>query len=165
MKRRAFVLTSIAALAAACSRQQPSAPARETPEAANFPDPAETVRPLYERYMDPNATFPALLDQAPWSQAMRAALAAMMVRSEAEQAPVLDFDPFINAQDYQISTATVATEGVVANSHATVRAAFVNAGAPDEILYDLIWEGETWKVDNVRHEGWDLRQIAAGGPG
>jgi hypothetical protein len=164
MKRRAFVLTAAAALAASCSPPQQSAAPENTP-AGDYPDPAETIRPLYERYMDPNAAFPALLDQAPWSPAMRGALEAMIARSQAEQAPILDFDPFINAQDYQISAVTVATEGVVANSHATVRAAFVNAGAPDEVLYDLVWEGEAWTVDNVRHEGWDLRQIAQGGPG
>jgi hypothetical protein len=162
MRRRVFILISAAALAAACSRQQ-QPEGKEAPS-QDFPDPVEIVRPLYDRYMSDNATFPSLLEQAPWSQTMRAALEAMMARSIAEQAPILDFDPFVNAQDYQISTVTVTTEAVVVNSHAVVGVAFVNAGTQDGVVYDLVWEGEAWKVDNIRHQGWELRQIAQGGP-
>lgn len=28
-------------------------------------------------------------------------------------------------------------------------------------LDDMIWEDGAWKVDNMRGDGWDLRQIAA----
>jgi len=90
---------------------------------------------------------------------MRGQLEAMMARSQANEAPILDFDPFINAQDWMVTAVAVTTDGVVANSHATVRARFTNLSDEDEVVYDLVWEGGGWRVDNIRHEGWDLRQI------
>jgi hypothetical protein len=69
----------------------------------------------------------------------------------------------VNAQDWQIISVAVTTDGVVANSHATVRARFVNGSTEDEVVYDLVWEGGGWRVDNMRHTGWDLRQIITQG--
>jgi hypothetical protein len=86
----------------------------------------------------------------------------MMARSQAQGEPILDFDPLIDAQDYQLTNLNVTTDAVVANSHATVRANFTNAGAPSEVVYDLIWENGGWRVDNVRTSRWDLRAITAG---
>ena len=68
--------------------------------------------------------------------------------------------PIIAAQDYQLSNLNVATEAVVEGSHASTRAAFDNSGTRTEVVYDLVWEDDRWKVDNIRGEGWDLRQIA-----
>ena len=86
----------------------------------------------------------------------------MMARSQARGEPILDFDPLIDAQDYQLSDLNVTTDSVVENSHATVRANFVNAGAMSEVVYDLVWENGGWRVDNIRTSRWDLRLIAAG---
>lgn len=161
MHKRELLLGMAVALLAACQREpeqaEPPAPA---PDAA-IADPASVIAPLYERYRtDPAATtFPTLLEQAPWSSAMRGQLEAMMARSQANEAPILDFDPFINAQDWMVTAVAVTTDGVVANSHATVRARFTNLSDEDEVVYDLVWEGGGWRVDNIRHEGWDLRQI------
>jgi hypothetical protein len=162
MNRRDVALCVGAMALAACSRQQQKG---ETP-AAEGADPADVIAPLYARYMtDPAVTtFPALEDQAPWSASMRQALVAMMARSADENEPVLDFDPFANAQDWQISNVNVTTEAVSVGSHAVVRASFLNAEAPQEVVYDLIWENGGWRVDNMRsggpRDGWDLRQIA-----
>jgi hypothetical protein len=83
----------------------------------------------------------------------------MMARSRAANEPILDFDPFIDAQDYEITGVTVATEALVERSSAVVRAQFVNLGQDKEVLYDLIWEADGWRVDNMRGQTWDLRQI------
>jgi hypothetical protein len=93
---------------------------------------------------------------------MLAALQAMTARSQARGEPILDFDPLIDAQDYQLADLNVSTDGVVENSHATVRARFTNSGAPAEIVYDLVWEDGGWRVDNIRTSRWDLRVITAG---
>ncbi len=157
MRRRDFLVAagSVAVLAA-CSRETP-------PEApATGPDPAETIRPLYDRYMTEGAEFPSLEQQAPWSAAMLASLQSMMARSQAQGEPILDFDPLIDAQDYQLTNLNVATEALAENSHATVRASFTNAGAPTEVVYDLIWENGGWRVDNIRSSRWDLRAITTG---
>jgi hypothetical protein len=166
MKRRDFLWVGLAAAVAACQRQDATAPAPQGADgSAGVADPATVILPLYERYKTNPAvtTFPALPEQAPWSSGLRAEIEAMMVRSQATQEPILDFDPFVNAQDWQIGAVAVTTDGVVENSHATVRAHFVNGDREDEVVYDLIWEGGGWRVDNIRHEGWDLRQIVRQG--
>jgi hypothetical protein len=146
---------------AACT--PPQAEKTETPasNARAVTDPAAVIRPLYDRYMTPNAEFPSFQEQAPWSNSLWALLSAMTARSEQINEPILDFDPLIGAQDYQLSNLNVATEALSEGSHAVVRASFNNAAAHTEIVYDLIWEADRWKIDNIRGDGWDLRQIAA----
>ncbi len=162
MQRRSFLLAAAGAALAACSRESAKAP-EPAPEAAAGPDPVTAIRPLYDRYLTPNAVFPPLENQAPWSSALQAQLQTMMARSEAINEPILDFDPLIGAQDYELTNLNVTADGVVYGSHAVVRASFTNLGEPREILYDLIWENGAWRVDNVRGADFDLRQIAASG--
>jgi hypothetical protein len=163
MNRRALVVSVAAAGLTACSREPAKAPG--APEAAPpaFPDPADTIRPIYAPYMSQSG-IPRLRSQAPWSADLAAQIDAMMARSEALNEPILDFDPVINAQDWQLSGLEVSTDGVVQSSHAVVRARFVNMGRQDEVLYDLIWENDGWRVDNIRSSGWDLRQIITQNP-
>ena len=156
MHRRAIIL-SAAALLAACSQEEKKGDAEPV---APAPDPAAVIRPLYDRYLTEGAQFPEFRDQAPWSASLWTQLEAMMARSEALNEPILDFDPLIDAQDYQLTNLNVATEALSENSHATVRASFANAGRPTEVVYDLIWENGGWRVDNIRASNWDLRQIA-----
>lgn len=155
---RRTIIAALLALAAACT------PANETSggDAHAAPDPATVVSALYEPYMTEGATFPDFEHQAPWSASLWAALQAMTERSQQIGEPILDFDPLIDAQDYQLSNIAVTTDGVVENSHATVRAQFTNAGTPTEVIYDMVWEDGGWRVDNIRTSQWDLRQIAAG---
>lgn len=160
MLHRRIILIAALALAA-CT--PPSPPKQED---APIPDPAEIIRPLYERYLtDPAATtFPTLEEQAPWSASMRQALVDMMARSQAANEPILDADPFVLAQDWQISAVAVSTDAVVANSHAVVRSRFVNIDQPREVLFDMVWEEGGWRVDNIRGEGFDLREVTARQP-
>lgn len=158
MRRRELMLALGAAALAACTPPQEGkgeAPARAVT------DPSAVISPLYARYMTLNAEFPSFQEQAPWSNSLWAVLSAMTQRSEQINEPILDFDPIIGAQDYQLSELNVANEAITEGSHAVVRAMFKNAGTQTEIIYDLIWEDDRWKVDNIRGEGWDLRQIAA----
>lgn len=166
MNRRAILVGALVLAVAACQPQPTETPSEET-EAQTYPDPAEAIAPLYERYRtDPMVTtFPTLTEQAPWSAAMRATLEAMVARSQTAEEPILDFDPFVNAQDWRVGAVSVTTDGVVANSHATVRARFVNFDREDEVVYDLVWEGGAWRVENIRHSEWDLKRIASAGPG
>jgi hypothetical protein len=158
MHRRLVLAGAIAALAA-CSQPQQKADAGDGADGAA--DPAAVIRPLYDRYMSEGAAFPSFEQQAPWSADLWAQLSAMSARSQALNEPILDFDPIIGAQDYQLSNLNIVNEAVSEGSHAVVRASFDNAGAHSEIVYDLIWDGGGWRVDNIRGDGWDLRQIAA----
>jgi hypothetical protein len=164
MLRRVIMALASAALLAAC-QQEPAGEPAPTDVVVVEADPAAVIAPLYARYRtDPAVTtFPSLPEQAPWTADMRARLEAMMTRSATSEAPILDFDPFVNAQDWLVTDVTATTDGVVERSHATVRAHFVNNQAEDEVVYDLVWESGAWRVDNIRHAGWDLRQIISQG--
>lgn len=153
MNRRALLTMVAAAAIAACSRDT----TRPTP--ASAPDPADAVRPIYTPYMTENATFPQFRDEAPWSADLWAKIEVMIQRSDEIDEPILDFDPAIGAQDGRVSNLVLTTESLVENSHATVRARFTNLDRQDEIVYDLIWENGGWRVDNIRGDDWDLRQI------
>lgn len=167
MRRRNLILGAGATTAlAACQRQQQKAEAPAAGEggaARAMTDPAMVVCQLYDPYLTPNATFPAFRDQAPWSAGLWAEIEAMTARSQARNEPILDFDPVIGAQDHQLSNLSVATEAISENSHAVVRVSFTNLGRGEEIVYDLVWEGDRWRVDNIRGANWDLRQIARQG--
>jgi hypothetical protein len=162
MLRRNLLLGLSAAALAACS---PAADKQDEPAADGagraMTDPAMVIRQLYEPYLTQGATFPDFQNQAPWSASLWTTLEAMMARSQAINEPILDFDPLIAAQDYQLSNLNVVTESLVEASSAVVRASFTNANTPTEVVYDMIWENDRWKVDNIRGQGWDLRQIAS----
>jgi hypothetical protein len=162
MNRRNFVIAAAAALAA-CSRQTeaPETPVAEEGAGRAMTDPAMVIRHLYEPYLTQGATFPSFREQAPWSADLWAELEAMMARSQALNEPILDFDPLIAAQDYQLSNLNVVAESMVEASHAVVRASFNNLDQTTEVIYDMVWENDRWKVNNIRGDGWDLRQIAA----
>jgi hypothetical protein len=158
MHRRTIILSAAALAAlAACSREKKG----DAPAAAPASDPAAVIRPLYDRYMTEGAQFPDFRNQAPWSASLWTQLEAMNARSEAMNEPILDFDPLIDGQDYQLSNLTVTTDALVENSSAVVRASFTNAGHPSEVVYDMVWEDGGWRVDNIRTAAWDLRQIAS----
>lgn len=159
-----IVILAAALLALTACSQPPQQPAAEDPA---ITAPGDLVRSLYGRYLnpDPNAPFPALEEQAPWSAAMRQELVDMIARSNAADAPILDFDPFVNARDGATSALRVETESVVDNSHAVVRASFMQDTRAEEVVYDLIWENGAWRIDNMRSADWDLRQIARSDPG
>jgi hypothetical protein len=114
----------------------------------------------------PEFQYPDLKDQAPWSASLRQA----MIDQDARFAAVtdgdpegIDFDVFVNGQDWQLSNLNVASENVVTRTRALVRATFVNAGAATEVDYDMVWENGGWRIDDVRSgvgaDAWDLRAL------
>jgi len=164
MNKLMLIIGLSAALAiAACSPPEAGKQDARAAESAGraTTDPATVIRQLYDPYLTPGATFPDFEHQAPWSNSLWTVLQAMMARSQAINEPILDFDPLISAQDYQLTDLNVMQESLVEAQTATVRATFKNAGAASEVVYDMVWENDRWKVDNIRGEGWDLRQIAS----
>lgn len=146
---------------AACSPPQQSTrnPAESSARGRAITDAAAVVQALYGPYRVADGQTPLLEQAAPWSARMAADIAAMHARTAAGDAPPLDFDPIIDAQDYLLSDISTTADSVVEGSHAIVRARFTNIGEPQEVLYDLVWEGDRWKVDNIRTSEWDMREI------
>ncbi len=161
MRINALIVTFAAAVLAACSppASGPTQAPADTGASRAVTDPAAVVSGLYAPYIGTDVEPPSLDEAAPWSAQMAADIAAMRARTAAGDGPTLDFDPIIDAQDFQLSRISATTDAVVEGSHAVVRARFTNIGEQHEILYDLVWENDRWKVDNIRTSEWDMRTI------
>jgi hypothetical protein len=147
MTRRILFAFVVAALAA-CSRAQPGA------------DPIAAVQPIYAPYVE-NRNPPGLLDVAPWTPELRDLLRSAQEASRETGEPVIDFDPIIDGQDWQIAAVAVTLEAPPADGRAEVAARFNNQGDEVEVIYDLVEADGGWRVDNLRTENWSLRAILA----
>lgn len=64
----------------------------------------------------------------------------------------IDFDPFVNGQDYEISKLEIG-EAYYAAGKATVRVTFSNFDTSTELGFLLVQEDGGWKIDDVWHGG------------
>jgi len=60
----------------------------------------------------------------------------------------LDFDPYIDGQDYQISDLKFG-EPTIDGDMAKVEVTFKNLDTPDDLMFTLVKEPDGWKVDDV----------------
>ena len=90
----------------------------------------------------------------------------MAERSEAAEMPIIDFDPFINAQDYEISDLVIA-DPVIEGDAAMVAVSFSNFGEAQELHFMLVDGAEGWKIDDIEATGefgWRLSELLAADP-
>jgi Protein of unknown function (DUF3828) len=148
--RRAIPALILALGVLACAAPKPGA------------DPVAAVAPLYDRYVA-NQNPPGLLDLAPWTHELRGLLARAMDLSKQQDEPnaVVDFDPIVDGQDWQISDVQVSISKPPADGRAEVVAHFKNFGQPVQVTYELRQEDGGWRIDNIRGEHWTLRQMLA----
>jgi hypothetical protein len=130
--------------------------------AEDYADPRALVEALYAGYQAPNEFPPDI--SALQSKRLNDLFAADAKEADGEIGRI-DFDPFINGQDYDISKVEV-SEPSYAAGKAMVRVNVVNFGVPDEFGLLLVQEGGGWKVDDVWNEGsndgYDLLDILQG---
>ena len=67
----------------------------------------------------------------------------------------LDFDPYIDGQDYQIGNLAIG-EPAVTGDIATVEVTFTNFGAPEDLTFTLVKQSDGWKVDDVVNHNKDF---------
>ncbi len=60
----------------------------------------------------------------------------------------LDFDPYIDGQDYQI-TDLVFHDAVITGDTAKVEVTFKNFDTSEDLMFTLVKEADGWKVDDV----------------
>lgn len=110
-----------------------------------YPTPEALLEAFYQPYMDDSFSDD---DSAFRSQALQA-----LYDHDAEITPegeigVIEFDPFINGQDYAISNLVIGTPSITDDS-ATVAVSFDNFDQPMVLTYDLVREDGGWKIDDV----------------
>ncbi|KKB79976.1 hypothetical protein VW35_05800 [Devosia soli] len=67
----------------------------------------------------------------------------------------IEFDPYIDGQDYQITDFNI-DELEVGEETATVEVTFKNMGQPTTITYDLVYENNGWRIDDLEGENADF---------
>ncbi|HHY51506.1 MAG TPA: DUF3828 domain-containing protein [Alphaproteobacteria bacterium] len=128
-----------------------------------FDDPKGLIEYAYAPYE--NDTFPGDPTEL-YSPTLRQLWADMAARSEATGEPILDFDPLINAQDYELSELIIA-DPVVKGDSAEVAVSFSNFGEPQELHFYLVRRAEGWKIDDIESVGpypWRLSELLAANP-
>lgn len=134
--------------------------------AQTVPDqsPDELVTFIYQQYVGKKGTDefnfhwsePPLVDHL-----FEPALARAIVKASKSDEPVIDYDPFANAQDFEIKSYTLQTEQKTAD-RARVAATFVNFGKSVAVHYDLIRSKSGWRIRDITADGGktSLRKIA-----
>ena len=144
---RTFGLIFILALSIALARSQPAA------------DPGRLITAIYDSYMQPGdgPDYPPNL----YSRRLQALIEADRNATPPGDVGHLDFDVFVNGQDWKLSKLRIVTLSRSA-TRAQVRVNFVNMGTPSELVFDLIFENGAWSIDEVRSvgdKGWTLSDI------
>ncbi|OYX83392.1 MAG: hypothetical protein B7Y75_05420 [Azorhizobium sp. 35-67-5] len=130
-----------------------SAQAGQAGQAGQAPD--AVVRALYQHYFD---TAPETVVSFDYSDPTTAksyfdpALAKLMVADAKRAEPHLDFDPFIDGQDFELSPITYQTK-TVSRGEAQVTAQFLNFDETKSIVFKVVRTGAGWRIADVQWGG------------
>ena len=117
--------------------------------AVDFTSPKAVVEALYEPYFQPAESFDyQLLDATPLQSAGLKALFDKDREEAGDGMGRIDFDPYVNGQDFQLTDLVVA-EPVYVAGRAVVAVSFANFEQPRDMGYLLVQEGEAWKIDDM----------------
>jgi hypothetical protein len=123
--------------------------------------PEATVETLYAPYVASNDTPPPDLASLPLTAELKAVIDKAGVYSEMLNEPVIDYDPIVGAQDWQISDVSVAREGAPREDGADVVATFKNGGEPKRVLFLMRRVDGDWRIDDIGEGADSLRAIVS----
>jgi hypothetical protein len=124
-----------------------------TPLLAADPSAHDFVAAIYDTYVSKEHNGLALDSDAKVRRYFEPALAALILKDRRQssrrgEVGMLDFDPFVDAQDWQISDLAIAVEeSGPGKARATVK--FKNADRQSTVVLDLAKIGKAWKIGNV----------------
>lgn len=114
--------------------------------------PFETPEALLEAFYQPYFTDNFSDDESALrSQALNTLYAADEANTPAGELGALSFDPYVDGQDYQLSNFVIG-EAKIDGDQAVVDVSFDNFDQPVELTYELVFEDDGWKIDDVVSE-------------
>ncbi|HEX8667317.1 MAG TPA: DUF3828 domain-containing protein [Allosphingosinicella sp.] len=140
-----------------------SGPRGEPSNDKGVADPVAYVRSIYDSYL-------ASRDPVDPSGAYSPGLQALIEKDREEaggEVGRLDFDPWINGQDWEIASVDLREEPARGGGR-TVVARFKNMDAATENRFSFVKAGDKWLIDDIENVGgpadthWRLRQILSG---
>lgn len=125
--------------------------------------PQAFVEDIYRAYLDKNGKGNPLSSDAiirgyfapPLAQAMIADFAAAEKRGEV---PMLNGDPFVDAQDWEISNLKIAVKSTSPDA-AIATVAFVMFNEPRSVMLELVRTPAGWRVAEIRSRTGSLRAL------
>lgn len=145
MPNRRTLLLNGAALYAAVALASPLAAA--DPSAHDF------VAAIYDSYVGKDRNGLALDSDAKVRRYFEPSLAALILKDRREakrrdEVGTLDFDPFVDAQDWDIAAFDIAVNDAgPGKANATVK--FANSGSDSTVVLDLVKIKDAWKISNI----------------
>jgi hypothetical protein len=128
-------------------------------------DPVEYIRAIYRAQVSQAYNkVPAWYDWA-YSPRLRALIVADQKAAHGEVGRI-DFDPIINAQDWELGDVTV-TPVSRSPDRVVVDAEFLNFGYETQIRYDFVRVRGRWLIDEIQSlkgQRWTLSKILSGAP-
>ena len=127
-----------------------------TPLAAADPSAHDFVAAIYDMYVSKERNGLALDSDAKVGRYFEPSLAALILKDRKQatrrgEVGTLDFDPFVDAQDWEISDLAIAVQDAgPAKARASVK--FKNVDKPSVVTLELIKIGKVWKIGNVTWE-------------
>ena len=90
-------------------------------------------------------------------------IAKAMLKDQADarkrdEVPLLNADPFIDAQDWQIANLTIEIKDATRRK-ATGVVSFTNAREPKTVTLDLIKTGDGWRIAEIRAPSGSLKEL------
>ena len=134
-----------------------------TPAAAQQSSPQAFLEAIYRPYLDKKFQGTHLDKPADVRRYFAPPLAGAIVKDRAAAAkrnevPTLDGDPFIDAQDWEMSNLKIQVNSVSADK-VTGIVSFTNAGAAKTITLDLVKTAAGWRIAEIRAPSGSLRKL------
>jgi Protein of unknown function (DUF3828) len=123
------------------------------PVFAAGPWPRDFVTAIYDPYKGKDAHGTPLDDDAAIRRYFEPKLAAAMIKdrraaAKRQEVGTLDFDPFVDAQDWEITSFDIAVNDAgPGKARATVK--FANSGSNSTVVLDLVTIKGAWKIGNI----------------
>ena len=111
-----------------------------------YDQPRDVIMALYTPFLD--AASWEYTDPAPLQSAGLNALFEKDRAESEEGIGRIDFDPYVNGQDFELTQLHVA-EPVYVAGRAVVAVGFANFGQPRDMGFILVKEGDAWKIDDM----------------
>lgn len=92
-------------------------------------------------------------------QLAKAMLRDMADSKKRQEVPLLNGDPFIDAQDWEIANLKIEMQPGATRRNATGVVTFTNAGEPHTVTVDLIKTGDGWRIYEINAPSGSLRGL------
>jgi hypothetical protein len=132
-----------------------------------YDTPVALLEAIYEPYLSADFDWGKWQPEEFRSEGLNALFAKDDEETPDDMVGRIDFDPYINAQDYNITGLEIG-QAKIDGDTATVEVLFANFDLPQHMTFSMVKEADGWKVDDVESHDPDypysLRELLTAPP-